>query len=99
VTAGLRLDSLSVARLGSLVVRDVSPTLEPGRLVTMLGPNGAGKTTLPEALAGMLGFASDRATLHGSDLGWLPGPPGLARHPAPGLPRDRVAVTIEAIDA
>ena len=68
---------LSVARLGSLVVRDVSPTLEPGRLVTMLGPNGAGKTTPPEALAGMLGFASDRATLHGSDLGWLPGPPGL----------------------
>jgi ABC-type cobalamin/Fe3+-siderophores transport system ATPase subunit len=64
VTAGLRLDSLSVTRLDSLVVRDVSPTLEPGRLMTMLGPNGAGKTTLPEALAGMLGFASDRATLH-----------------------------------
>jgi hypothetical protein len=31
VTAGLRLDSLSVARLGSVVVRDVSLTVEPGR--------------------------------------------------------------------
>jgi ABC-type cobalamin/Fe3+-siderophores transport system ATPase subunit len=53
VTAALRLDSLSVARLGPLVVRDVSLTVEPGRLATMLGPNGAGKTTLLEALAGM----------------------------------------------
>ena len=47
-----------LARLGSVLVRDVSLTVEPGRLVTMMGPNGAGKTTLPEALAGMLGFAS-----------------------------------------
>jgi ABC-type branched-subunit amino acid transport system ATPase component len=29
-------------------VTDVSPTVEPSRLVTMLGPNGAGKTTLLE---------------------------------------------------
>ena len=68
MTAGLRLDSQSVARLGSVVVRDVSRTVEPGRM-TMLGPNGVGKSTLLEALAGMLGFASGRVTLHGSDLG------------------------------
>ena len=47
-----------MARLGSVVVQDVSLRVEPGQLVTMMGPNGAGKTTLPEALAGMLGFAS-----------------------------------------
>jgi ABC-type branched-subunit amino acid transport system ATPase component len=69
VTAALRLDSLAVARLGSVVVRDVSRMVEPGRLMTMLGPNGVGKSTLLEALAGMLGFASGRVTLHGSDLG------------------------------
>ena len=45
-----------MARLGSVVVRDVSLRVEPGQLVTMMGPNGAGKTTLPEALAGMLGL-------------------------------------------
>jgi urea transport system ATP-binding protein len=60
-----------VACLGSVVVREVSRTVEPGRLVTMLGPNEPGKTTLLEPLAGILGLASGRATLHGGDPGRL----------------------------
>ena len=80
-----------MARLGSVVVRYVSLRVEPGRLVTMLGPNGAGKTTLPEALAGMLGFASGRSSMaaRAGDLVRARGAVGrLAGHPRLGLPRD-----------
>jgi len=71
---GLQLDSLTVARQGTVIVRDVSLAVRPGRVVTMLGPNGAGKTTLLEALAGVIGFASGQAWLNGASLGPLSRP-------------------------
>ena len=74
MTTGLELDKVEVARQGSAVVHGVSLTVRPGRVLTMLGPNGAGKTTLLEALAGVIGFASGRATIDGIDLGRLSRP-------------------------
>jgi branched-chain amino acid transport system ATP-binding protein len=71
VTTGLELDAVTVTRQGSAVARDISLTVRPGRVLTLLGPNGAGKTTLLEALAGVIGLASGRATLDGTDLGRL----------------------------
>jgi branched-chain amino acid transport system ATP-binding protein len=39
---------------GSVVVRDLSLTVEPGQVAALLGPNGAGKTTTLLTVAGLV---------------------------------------------
>ena len=45
------------------VLRDISFTLPPGRLLAILGPNGAGKTTLLRLLCGILPVQQGRILL------------------------------------
>jgi len=52
--APLRIESLSVARGGKPVVREVSLEIAPGAVTTLLGPNGAGKSTMVLAVGGVL---------------------------------------------
>jgi iron complex transport system ATP-binding protein len=52
--ASLELDHVSVTLGGRTIVREVTLSLQPARLVAFLGPNGAGKTTLLKAMGGLL---------------------------------------------
>lgn len=50
----LVMDGICVVRDGREAVRDVSLTVEPGKVAAVLGANGAGKSELVLAVAGML---------------------------------------------
>jgi branched-chain amino acid transport system ATP-binding protein len=64
----LRLEELSVARVGRTVVEEVSLEIPPGQVTALLGANGAGKSTLVLAVAGLLRPTSGRISLGDRDL-------------------------------
>lgn len=60
----LRLADVEVARPdGTVLLRDVNITIEPGSAVLVQGPSGSGKTTLFRVLAGIWPFGRGRITL------------------------------------
>lgn len=54
MSAGMRVEGLTVDYGSGMVVRDVSFTVSPGEIVAIIGPNGAGKTSLLRAIAGLV---------------------------------------------
>lgn len=50
------------------VVRDVSFSLTPGKVLAVLGPNGAGKSTLMNTLAGLLPRKGGEVIVEGKAL-------------------------------
>jgi len=68
---------LSVERLaksfgGVVAAREVTFTLEAGRLVAIIGPNGAGKSTIFNMVGGQLAPDEGRVVLAGQDITGLP---------------------------
>jgi putative ABC transport system ATP-binding protein len=65
----LHVDGVTVAyRADEPVLRQVSASAEPGRVLAVTGPSGAGKTTLLSAMAGLLRPAAGAVTLDGEPL-------------------------------
>ncbi len=64
----LRLEGLTVARGGRIVVRDVSLEIHRGEVTTLLGPNGAGKSSLVLAVGGVLRPSAGKVLLGDRDL-------------------------------
>ena len=56
----------------TVVLRDVSVSVQKGEIVTVLGSNGAGKTSLLRAVAGMTRIFEGSVLWHGDDIGSLP---------------------------
>jgi len=52
----------------SPAVRDVSLTLEPGKVIALVGPNGSGKSTLAKILSGLLAPREGQVSWNGLDL-------------------------------
>jgi branched-chain amino acid transport system ATP-binding protein len=68
----LQVDRIHVAIQTVQVLRGLSLTVEPGRMVGLVGRNGAGKTTLMRAVMGHLPVAEGRLAFDGQDLATLP---------------------------
>lgn len=64
----LEANDISISYSGRSVVRSVSISLEPGRLIALLGANGAGKTSLLKSLNGSLIPDSGEILLEGKRL-------------------------------
>lgn len=65
---GLRLIGLVARRARDAELRFPDIELAPGEQAVVCGPSGAGKTTLLAALAGLLPFDADEASVQGHDL-------------------------------
>jgi putative ABC transport system ATP-binding protein len=60
------MDRVSVAYDRTVVLREVSVSAVPGKVLAVTGPSGAGKTTLLWAMAGLVKPASGAVTIDGA---------------------------------
>lgn len=64
MAAKLEVCNLSVNMQDDSILRNVSFTLEPGRIASILGPSGCGKTSLLRAIAGFLPVSAGKIHVH-----------------------------------
>ena len=50
------------------IIKDISLTIEPGKLVVLTGPNGGGKTTLAKIIMGLVTPTSGQILWNGEDI-------------------------------
>ena len=76
--AVLKLEGVSRRFGGVQAVKELSMTVQPGRITGLIGPNGAGKTTVVNMIAGLLKLTAGRISLDDCDIHELP-PHEIAR--------------------
>jgi ABC-2 type transport system ATP-binding protein len=68
-SASVDVRNLTVVRGGRPVLRDVSVSVDPGRVTGLLGPSGSGKTTLMRAIVGVQIVEAGTVTVLGRPAG------------------------------
>ncbi len=64
----LRVEDLTVAYDGHVVLKEINLSYAGKGLILVLGPNGSGKTTLLKTIAGMIRPLSGRVVINGLDV-------------------------------
>jgi iron complex transport system ATP-binding protein len=64
----ISINSISVARGATCVIKDFTAEFKAGTITAIIGPNGCGKSTLLAAIAGDLPLASGSVSLNEKDL-------------------------------
>jgi ABC-2 type transport system ATP-binding protein len=67
--AAIAVDRLHVRRGGRVVLRNLSLTVDAGRVTGLLGPSGCGKTTLMRSIVGVQIVESGEVTVLGESAG------------------------------
>lgn len=88
------LKRVSAGYPGRVILKDVSLTIRPGRVLALVGPNGCGKSTLLRTIPGLLPLLGGEILLDGRPLGDIP-PRETARKIA-YLPQSRPVPSITA---
>lgn len=68
----LRASNVSLHLAGFDLLRNISLTVEPGRVTAVVGPNGAGKSSLMRVMTGDMAVTGGTVTLNNSPLGEWP---------------------------
>jgi urea transport system ATP-binding protein len=68
----LAVENVTAGYGQSVVLHNVSLTVEPGQSVCLMGRNGVGKTTLLKTIMGLIPIRSGRVTLSDADLSRVP---------------------------
>jgi urea transport system ATP-binding protein len=84
----LTLSNISVSYDGSRILRDVSLSVQPGRVVCLMGRNGVGKTTTLRSIVGLVRLDAGSVMLGDAELGGLK-PEQRARHGLGYVPQGR----------
>ncbi|HEY6658475.1 MAG TPA: ATP-binding cassette domain-containing protein, partial [Nitrososphaeraceae archaeon] len=64
----VNIDNVSYGFNSTLVLENISFTVDKGDFVGIIGPNGAGKTTLFRSMLGLLENYQGRITFFGEDI-------------------------------
>ncbi len=68
MTSLLKIENLAAGYNDSIVLEDISLTVDEGEVVALLGTNGAGKTTTMRAITGLIRPLGGKITFAGEDL-------------------------------
>ena len=67
----LQTKNLAVGYNGKALIRDISLSLQPGKIMTLIGPHGAGKSTILKSIIQQLALIRGTVYLNGRDMAQL----------------------------